>query len=196
MELAELADDDGLIPSLVDAGIAVFDFLSGERSKEELFRVHKCAIAAVEEKYPSAFDAPSKYRLAAQARYLEYAATQMVYNVWMAQAEKGDTPLRRTPTGHWVRLDQNASEAKSKDAPGVTARQAEGSTPPNEKGGEDGVQATFIGAFLGAVLGVGAIATIALWATVAIATMAVLALAVIPPSVSTSGWNPAWSTVG
>ena len=196
VELAELADDEDVIASLVDAGLAVFDFLSGERSKEDLAKAHQVAITAVKEKYPNAFDALSNYRLAAHPRYLEYAATQRIYEDWVARAEEGDFPLRRTSVGYLVRLNRGVSDSDETVTTGAASSLVEHTGGHSEDRGEDEAQATFIGAFLGALLGVGAIAGIALYATVAIATFAVLALAVIPPSVTTSGWIPAWSTVG
>lgn len=197
IQLAELAGDEVVMTQLVDAGLAVFDFLSGERTKEELERAHSRALVTAKSKYPMALQALESYRLDAHPRYLEYAATQKMYNDWMVEAENGNYPLQRTSKGYIARqtpmaradTDSNGFDTNANVGTGGlgTGHGKEAANDPNP---------AFIGTFIGAILAIGAVATLGIWATVAVATLAVLALAVVPPSVTSSGNNPAWTTVG
>lgn len=191
LQLIELADDEAVMADLVDAGIAVFDFLSGHRTKQEVKVSHDSAIAKVQAKYPIAMSALEGYRASAHPRYLEYVATQKVYDEWMTLAENGDFPLQKTPTGYTLGDAGTMSSHADIDGSKLVSTAPAGS--PNT-----GVTPNFFGTgvvIIGVVV-IGALVNIAIYANVAIATLAVVVLAVIPPSVTSSGWNPAWSTVG
>jgi len=47
LQLVELADDEAVMADLVDAGLAVFDFLSGHRTKQEVKVSHDRALGKV-----------------------------------------------------------------------------------------------------------------------------------------------------
>ena len=191
LQLVELADDEAVMADLVDAGLAVFDFLSGHRTKQELTVSHDRALGKVRAKYPSAMSALEGYRASAHPRYLEYVAAQKVYDDWMTLAEKGEFPLQKTPAGYTLREAGTMSSHADIDGSKLASATPKG-IPNNE------VTPNFFGTgvvIIGVVV-IGALVNIAIYANVAVATLAVVVLAVVPPSVTSSGWNPAWSTVG
>lgn len=191
LQLVELADDEAVMADLVDAGLAVFDFLSGHRTKQEVKVSHDRALGKVRSKYPSAMSALEGYRAVAHPRYLEYVAAQKVYDDWMALAEKGEFPLQKTPAGYTLREAGTMSSHADIDGSKLVSAAPEGSL-------DAGVTPNFFGTgvvVIGVVV-IGALVNIAIYANVAVATLAVVVLAVVPPSVTSSGWNPAWSTVG